>query len=151
MEGGKKKMLFIFVLLLCCICPSISADVSGKEVPFTLEDRDRLIRVEAKLAEIDKRFEQIDKRFEQIDKRLEQMMSFIWILAVIFSGLTASTIGFALWDRRTMIRPFEVKVKEIERMRGVDADKLERLLEALREMAKKNIELYEVLKKFNLL
>jgi chaperonin cofactor prefoldin len=157
MECGK-KMSFIFVLLLCCICPSISADVSGKEVPFTLEDRDRLIRVEAKLAEIDKRFEQIDKRFEQvdkrfeqIDKRLEQMMSFIWILAVIFSGLTASTIGFALWDRRTMIRPFEVRVKEIERMRGVDADKLERLLEALREMAKKNIELYEVLKKFNLL
>jgi hypothetical protein len=153
---NKKPMFLLsFIFLFCSL---ISADVSGKEVPFTLEDRDRLIRVEAKLAElekrfeqIDKRFEQVDKRFEQIDKRLEQMMSFIWILAVIFSGLTASTIGFALWDRRTMIRPFEVRVKEIERMRGVDADKLERLLEALREMAKKNIELYEVLKKFNLL
>jgi hypothetical protein len=139
---SKKPMFLLsFIFLFCSL---ISADVSGKEVPFTLEDRDRLIRMEAKLAEI-------DRRFEQIEKRLEQMMSFIWILAVIFSGLTASTIGFALWDRRTMIRPFEVRVKEIERMRGVDADKLERLLEALREMAKKNIELYEVLKKFNLL
>ncbi|MCS7231530.1 MAG: hypothetical protein RMJ67_05290 [Elusimicrobiota bacterium] len=77
-----------------------------KEVPFTLEDRDRIIRIEAKLAEIDKRFEQIDKRFEQIDKRFEQIMTFMWMLVVIFTGITAATIGFAIWDRRTMIRPF---------------------------------------------
>jgi prefoldin subunit 5 len=45
----------------------------SKEVPYTLEDRDRLIRVETRLEGVDKRFEQIDKRFEQIDKRFEQI------------------------------------------------------------------------------
>ena len=51
-----------------------------------------------------KRFEQIDKRFEQVDKRFDQMMTFIWIIAGIFTAITASTIGFAVWDRRTMMR-----------------------------------------------
>ena len=50
---------------------------AGQEVPFTLEDRDRLVRVETSLREfkesVEKRFEQIDKRFEQIDKRFEQI------------------------------------------------------------------------------
>jgi len=154
---GKTKGIWFILILLLYVCSSV-VDIYGEAVPFTLEDRDRLIRVEVKLAEIeqrfeqvDKRFEQVDKRFEQIDKRFEQMMNFIWILAAIFSGLTISTIGFAIWDRRTMIRPFEVKVREVERIREADADKLERLLQVLREMARKNVELSEILKKFNLL
>ncbi|MDI6703105.1 MAG: hypothetical protein QME40_00235 [bacterium] len=94
----KYKKIIVFSLL--CVCVFFLIDVYAKEVPFTLEDRDRLIRLEVKLEEIDKRFEQI--------------MSFMWILAVVFGGITVSTIGFAIWDRRTMIRPFETKVKGIE-------------------------------------
>ena len=56
-------LILVFVLIL-------SGNVFAKEVPYTLEDRDRLIRVEAEIKEMNKRFEQ---RFEQIDKRfLEQ-------------------------------------------------------------------------------
>jgi hypothetical protein len=77
------------------------------------------------MLEIDKRFEQIDKRFEQVDKRFaelredmnkrfEQMMNTLWILAAIFTAIVVGTIGFALWDRRTMIRPFEAKVTEMD-------------------------------------
>ena len=55
---------------------------------FAQEDRDRLIRLEARLQvfmeqvdkrfvelreDMNKRFEQIDKRFEQVDKRFEQV------------------------------------------------------------------------------
>ena len=55
------------------------------DIPFTLEDRDRLTRIEAKLENfensMEKRFQQVDirftelredmnKRFEQIDKSL---------------------------------------------------------------------------------
>ncbi len=46
----------------------------------------------------------MDKRFEQVDKRFEQMMTFLWILVGIFTTLTAAVIGFAYWDRRTIIR-----------------------------------------------
>ena len=98
------------------------------ETGFTQKDRELLIELKTRMDGIDKRFEgqredinkrfeelredmnkrfeQVDKRFEQIDKRFEQMMSFTWILATIFSAIVAVTIGFAVWDRRTMIRPF---------------------------------------------
>ena len=82
---------------------------------FTQKDRELLIELRTGMLEIDKRFEQVDKRFaglredmnkrfEQVDKRFEQMMNTLWILAAIFTAITVGTIGFALWDRRTMIR-----------------------------------------------
>jgi hypothetical protein len=75
---------------------------------FTQEDRDRLIKLEVTLKEfkesVEKRFEQIDKRFEQVGKQIDQLFNFLWIFAVIFTSITASTIGFAVWDRRSMMR-----------------------------------------------
>ncbi len=35
------------------------------------------------------------------------------ILAGTFATITAVAISFAIWDRRTMIRPFEDKDKEL--------------------------------------
>ncbi|MCX8027529.1 MAG: hypothetical protein N3A62_06720 [Thermodesulfovibrionales bacterium] len=49
-----KKIFLIMNLIMLFVLVS---DVSSKEVPFTLEDRDRLMRVEARLTEMDKRFE----------------------------------------------------------------------------------------------
>lgn len=149
----KKEIILIFLFFI------ISSPCYGKEVPFTLEDRDRIIRIEVKISEIDKRFEQIDKRFEQVDKRFEQvgkqidqLFNFLWILAVIFSSITAATIGFAIWDRRSMIRPFEIKTREIEeRIRDLDERKIRNLVESLREIAKADSKVADALRKFNLL
>ncbi|MDW7999138.1 MAG: hypothetical protein RMI30_06800 [Thermodesulfovibrio sp.] len=41
--------------------------------------------------------------------KFEQIMTFMWMLVVIFTAITAATIGFAIWERRTMIRAFESK------------------------------------------
>ena len=68
---------------------------------FTQADRERLVRLEAILETFMKA---TDKRFEQVDKRFEQMMNFMWILASIFAAMTVANIGFAYWDRRTIIR-----------------------------------------------
>ena len=118
-----------------------------------LEEIRAIVReeIEIRMRGIDKQFEQIDKRFEQIDRRFEQIMNFMWILVVIFVGITSTTIGFALWDRRTMVRPFEEKVKEIERSRTMNEDNINRLIQTLREIAKKDVEVADALKKFNLL
>jgi len=120
--------------------------VWAKDVPYTLEDRDRLIRVETKIEQIDKRFEQIDKRFEQIDKRFEQidrrierlettMMGGFGLLFTTMIGL----VGFVLWDRRTALSPAIRKNKELEE-RG---DKIEK---ALKEYAYKEPKLAEILR-----
>ena len=60
------------------------------------------------------------------------------MIAIIsaFAGIVVVTISFAIWDRRTMIRPFATKVKDMEgRLEEVlsgskdsDEEKLNRLI-----------------------
>ena len=104
---------------------------------FTAADRERLIRLETKL----------ETALQQIDKRFEDLFTFLWILTGIFTTLTLSSIGFAYWDRRTAIR----KAKE-ETIATIEREgSLVQLINALRELAKKNKEVARVLRMFNLL
>ncbi len=159
----KCKFMIIGILFL------LNQSLFAKEVTYTLEDRDRLIRIEVSLKEfkdaVDKRFEQVDKRFEQVDKRFEQvdkrfeelredmnkrfgdMFNFLWILAGIFTTLTCGVMGYAWWDRRTVISKAKgVTIEEIEK-----EGKLKDLIMALREIAKKDVELQNVLRTYHLL
>lgn len=136
---------------------------------FTQKDRELLIELKVKMQEIDKRFEQIDKRFEEmdkrfgevdkrfedvdkrfdeIDKRFGEIITFMWMLVAIFSSITGATIAFALWDRRTMIRPFEDKMKRLEEGK---LNKLLNLLNVMRKLAETDPKLAELLRQFNLL
>jgi hypothetical protein len=65
----------------------------------------------------------------------------------------AATIAFALWDRRTMIKPFETKVIEIESeiIKLKKEKNNAKILVALRDLAKTDIKLAEILKSHNLL
>ena len=71
--------------------------------------------VEKRFEQIDKRFEQIDKRFEQADRRMDSIMTVIQMLAGIFTAMTIATIGFAIWDRRSALRPVEQRLTEVTR------------------------------------
>ena len=68
-----------------------------------------------------------------------------------FAAIVAATISFALWDRRTMIRPFEDKVKVIEEELTQNRQRLHALLEALRALSQSNENVAEVLRRFGLL
>ena len=144
-EIMKKVIYFTIIWFFIPVCFLYAED------GFTQRDRELLIELKVKMQEIDKRFEQVDKRFEQldnrIDKRFEDMFNFLWILTVIFTTLTVSVIGFAYWDRRTMIRKAkEETIEEIEK-RGLST----KLLEVLRERAKEDNKLADVLRQFHLL
>ena len=151
------KIIAIFILIAISQFGYYAQD-------FNDEDRARMIRTETKLEElekrmierfeqVDKRFEQVDKRFEQVDKRFEENFTYLGYLMALFGTMFASTIAFALWDRRTMIKPFEIKVIEIES----EIIKLKKeknngkILVALRDLAKTDIKLAEILKSHNLL
>lgn len=144
------KIITIFILIA-----SIQFNYYAQD--FNNEDRARMVRTETKLEELEKRmierFEQVDKRFEQVDKRFEENFTYIGYLIALFGTMFAVTIAFALWDRRTMIKPFETKVIEIES----EIIKLKKeknngkVLAALRDLAKTDIKLAEILKAHNLL
>ena len=145
-----RKIIAIFIFIA-------SIQFSYYAQDFNNEDRARMIRTETKLEELEKRmierFEQVDKRFEQVDKRFEENFTYIGYIIALFGTMFAATIAFALWDRRTMIKPFETKVIEIE----AEIIKLKKeknngkILVALRDLAKTDLKLAEILKAHNLL
>jgi hypothetical protein len=153
----KKMILGVFCLLL------VNALWAG-EGSFTQKDRELLIELKVRMMEIDKRFEQVDKRFEQVDKRFEQvdrrfdqsdkqierMMSFMWMLAGIFATITVSIMSLLFWDRRTMIRPFEKKVAELEIEICENKEINHKLRDVLKEYAKRDHKFAEVIKQFNI-
>lgn len=138
---------------------------------FTQKDRELLIelhttlkvymdQVEKRFAQIDKRFEQIDKRFEDVDKRMEelskridQLQVFLWILSGIFTSLVIFVIGFAYWDRRTIIKKAKDEtLRELNlRYEMEDINVISRLIRALREYAKSDQRMEKALAQFNLL
>ncbi len=128
----------IRLLLAFVLCLSV---VQAKEVPFTLEDRDRLIRMEAELKALSK---SVDTRFEEVNRKIDMLFNFLWIITGIFTTITVATIGFAIWDRRTTLKPFEDKIRKLE-------DKDKAFLEALRSLAEEDKKVYEILRKYNML
>jgi len=160
----KKTSCIISLLLL--IVFAFSQQIFAADDSFTQKDRELLIRLDERLNQIDKRFEQIDKRFEDlrgdmgkriedlrddINKRFDFMLNIMIGIVGAFAAIVAVTIGFAIWDRRTMIRPFEDKVKKIESDIANDHEKLHNLITALKKLAKADSRLAEVLRNFSLL
>ncbi len=127
----------------------------AQQTGFTQEDRERLVRLEATLKvfmeQVDKRFEQVDKRFaelrEDMNKRFDQMMNFLWMLVAIFTTLTGVVIGFAYWDRRTIIRKARDEAIEVIEKEG----RLSDFIKALRALASEDKKVAKVLRSFGLL
>lgn len=97
--------------------------------------------------DMNKRFEQVDKRFEQVNRELDRLVN---IMVGIFAGqiaLVVAVIGFAYWDRRTIIRKAREDTVEYLEREG----KLRKLIEALREKAKTDKELEAILRKYGLM
>ncbi len=122
------------------------------EIKATLEQLNKRIEdTNKRIEDTNKRIEDTNKRIEDTNKRIDDLMNFLWMLAGIFSAITAVTIGFALWDRRTMIRPFEDKVKSMEKDMLENKEKVQKLIETLRELAKEDEKVARLLKYMNLM
>ena len=135
-----KRIILVFFLILW-VMPAI---VSGIEVAPRITDKEiieRLTRLEEGQKSI---LREMDKRFEAMDKRFDQLNNLIIGIIGAFSAIVAVTIGFAIWDRRSMIRPFEDKVEEL---RKTD----QKFLEILKTLAREDKKLAEVLKSFGIL
>ena len=82
-----------------------------------------------------------------MNKRLDEMSHHLDVITGIFATLTIFVIGFAYWDRRTIIsKAKEETIREIE-----NSGKLRDLILALREKARTDRELERILKEHKLL
>ena len=115
-----KKIIRFFTITVLFLPMIVRAESSV--VPFTLEDRDRIIRTEQRLEALDAKidakteglrsemtaqFKAIDQRFESIDKRFDQLFDFLWAIIGIFTTMLVSVFGFAFWDRKLSLQPLK--------------------------------------------
>jgi chaperonin cofactor prefoldin len=140
-----RKFLLVFVFL------SFLGLAFSKEVPFTQEDRDRLRSIEIKVERLEVKVEALEKRMDILQKQVDELRSdfrnymsiVLGALLTVIVGIIA-LIGFILWDRRTALSPVAKKTKELE-------DKSDKIEKVLKDLAKRNPEIEEVLKRAGLL
>ena len=126
-----------------------SIDTRFEQVNKRLDDMNR---------SLDKRFEQVDKRFDDINRRIDGLQNTMLALFGAILSLIVTLFGFIIWDRRTMLRPVVDRLDRLEREVTKDLDLLNeegscltRLVKTLREHAKSDPKLAEILRNFSLL
>ena len=123
-----KSIQKIFLFFLFILPTIVTAET--KEIQFTLDDRDRIIRTEQKV-------EAVNQRFDAMDKRFDQLFNFLWAFIGIFTTMMVSVFGFAFWDRKLSLAPIKM-------------DNL-KTLNALRDFAEHQPKLREILRNAGLL
>ena len=142
----------VFTLILC------NSSTFAIETAPHISDREiveRLTRLEegqgALREEIKQLREDMNKQFDRVDAQFDRIVNIMLGIFGAFAAMCGGTIWFALWDRRTMIRPFEDKVKKTEDDISENRNKLHTLLEAFKTLSKTDEKVANILKKFNLL
>ena len=136
-----KKIIFAalaFFLLFPCL-------VQARDVPFTQEDRDRIIRLETKLEDghksLQKQIDGLQKQNDELrislQRQIDDIKTFLlWGFGILFTFMSV-LMGFILWDRRTAVAPV--------------IQRTERMEQALKQLAIKNPEISEALRQAGLL
>jgi hypothetical protein len=143
MKTSQKIILFILLFV------PVPGMAETKEIPFTLDDRDRIIRTEQKIealnAKIDNKVDglryEVNAKFDglrsEMNTRFDQLFGFLWAIIGIFTTMMVSVFGFAFWDRKLSLAP--MKRENLK------------TLNALREYAEQQPKLREILKNAGLL
>ncbi len=147
--SNMKKLLTIIILLGLVF----QALAQTREVPFTLDDRDRIMRTEERVEslrnEMNAKFEAVETKFEALETKIQALETKIdavnskfeplyWAFGILIT-LMFFILGFIIWDRRTALNPIQHKTQTIE-------DRMNKLENVYREQAKKDPAFAELLK-----
>ena len=129
MKRLNSKLLAAIFTICTCWCDAAAAQ--NKEITFTQQDRDRLIRLEVKVEAIDKRIDdlnvsinariddtnaRIDKLSTDLQNQLDEIRADIRVLQYTFFGGIFILIAFVLWDRRTTLAPVRRENRALKRV-----------------------------------
>ncbi len=88
---------------------------------------------------------------EDLNHQLDRHFQLILGVLAAFTFMFISILGFAIWDRRTMVRPFADKVKNLEDDLSTKGRRLGVILDALRSLGQRDERVAAILKRLNLL
>jgi len=148
-----KRFFSISIIILLGVS-SIFAQ-NREAVPFTMDDRDRLIKLEADVNsirnemnslrnEMNTNLQSIDKQFLYQQKQIDDLkVLFYWGFGIMIT-LMVFMLGYMIWDRRTALKPALDKTEDIDY-------KTRNLISALREYARNHPDLADILRTNGLL
>ena len=139
------RLISFFILFLVLLAQAFP---QSSEVPFTLEDRDRLMRTEEKVeslrVEVNIKIEslrnEMNTRFEAVESKIDTLY---WGFGILIA-LMLFLFGYIVWDRRTALNPIQNKTMNLE-------ERLSKLEFITRQQAKKDPAFAEILKHAGLL
>ena len=115
-------------------------------------------RFDALEREMDKRFDAVDKRFDAMSKRIDDLHDTLIAFFGAMMAILMTLFGYIVWDRRTALRPLQDRIERLEsevvqdlQLHHRDGSRFERLMEALRTLAKDDERLARVLHQFSLI
>lgn len=141
------KGLCIPISLLIILPSSIAflsagnAQAGSKEIPYTQDDRDRLIRMEEGLKAVNQRIDGLER---SVNQRIDGLQDLMYVVIAAIFAQIVGVVGFVLWDRRTALAPAISKQKELE-------EREEKIEKALKEVALKDPNIKEALRRVGLL
>ena len=139
----KTSFLILIVLLFLPLLKTFAQE-QQVVVPYTLADRDRTIRTEAKIETLEAKINALEAnmnvKFEAVNARIDYLF---WLQGVIVA-LILFMLGYMIWDRRTALQP------ALEKASDADA-KTTSLIRSLRDYSKKHPDLAEILKTHGIL
>ncbi|MFN3740372.1 MAG: hypothetical protein ACK4TF_06840 [Thermodesulfovibrionales bacterium] len=136
---AKGRVMFLFYFLAVSVF-LIANPIYAKEISYTQEDRDRLIRLEEGQKAINQRIDDLGKRIDDLGKRIDDLRDLVY---VVLGGIIA-LIGFVIWDRRTALAPTIRKYKELE-------EREERIEKVLKELARQDPKIAEILRQIGII
>ena len=151
----KNVSVLVIITVLWCLTTipaaavEIAPRITDREIIETLSDirgdikglNEKVCRLEDGQKAI---LREMDKRFDSIENQMQNLVNIFIGIVVAFAGIVAITIGFAIWDRRTALRP---TLREISEVR----EKENKIINALTQFAKSEPRMAEVLRSFGLL
>ena len=151
---SKNNPFFLTLWLVAALLFAAPPLANAVEVAPRISDRE-IIESLAELKVGQKALEaRMDHRFEAVDQQFDR----IWALMLVMIAGIFGLIGYIIWDRKTALRPVEQRIMALEaefhrdlEIQHEDGSRLTRLVKVLREMAKSDEKLAEVLRSFSLL
>lgn len=150
------KIIYSFILTLSFFLGASSAVYAVEAAP-KISDREiieSLTYLRSEFKVVNQRFDAVNQRFDAVDQRFESLESLVYLVLLAIFGL----IGFILWDRRTMMKPYENRLERIEQdlqndleLQHKQGSRITRLINALKELSKTDEKLAKILHNFSIL
>jgi len=104
----------------------------------------------------------LNQRFDQMqgatDQRFAQLNGTMVSIFSVLGALIIALFGYIVWDRRTALKPLEERFNPLEQdlvqdlqLRNENGSLLTRFVQAMRELAKEDVKVANVMKTFSLM